>query len=151
VAYPAKLGNKWFVVEDGNEKKPYEYMGVLIFSPDSKRVAYPAKAGNKWLMVVDETEEKPYDNVGDLIFSPDSKRVAYAATVDAVIFDSKTMTFGAGVGNKQLVIVDGKEQKVYDAIITAGGGKILFDSPDSFHYMAGDRNIIYLVEETLKQ
>ena len=52
--------------------------------------------------------------------SPDSKRVAYAAKV----------------GSKWFVVVDGKEEKQYDGIITIGGGKIIFDSSDSLHYLA---------------
>jgi Tol biopolymer transport system component len=50
---------------------------------------------------------------GTLIFSPDSKLVAYAA----------------GIGNKQFVIVDGKEGARYDGIMS---GSLIF-SPDSKH------------------
>ena len=67
--------------------------------------------------------------------SPDSRRVAY----------------GAGVGNKWFVVVDGKEEKQYDKIFIAGGGKVIFDSPDSFHYLAlKEGSKIYLVEERIK-
>jgi hypothetical protein len=66
--------------------------------------------------------------------SPDSKRVAY----------------GAGMGDKQVVVVDGKEGKQYDNIVVTGGGKIIFDSADSLHYLALKGDEIYLVEERIE-
>jgi hypothetical protein len=48
------------------------------------------------------------------------------------------------------VVIDGKEGKQYDVIITKGGGKILFDSADRFHYLAAKGNEIYLVEEEIR-
>jgi hypothetical protein len=41
-----------------------------------------------------------------------------------------------GVGNQRFVVVNGKEEKPYDDIVTIGGGKIVFDSADSLHYLA---------------
>jgi len=64
--------------------------------------------------------------------SPDSKRVAYVA----------------GVGNKWLVVVDGEEDKQYDGI-RAEGGTIIFDSPNSLHYLARKGNCFYLVEQRI--
>ncbi|MCK4419024.1 hypothetical protein KAV79_04385 [Candidatus Aerophobetes bacterium] len=66
--------------------------------------------------------------------SPDSKRVAYVAEV----------------GNKWFVVVNGEEGKRYDGIVTLGGGRIIFDFPDSFHYLALKGSSIYLVEEKIK-
>jgi dipeptidyl aminopeptidase/acylaminoacyl peptidase len=106
-------------------------------SPDSRRVAYMAQEGNKQFVVVDGKEEKKYDGIGEgtLIFSPDSRRVAYVAQE----------------GNKWVVVVDGKEEKKYDGIVTLGGGRVIFDSPDSLHYLAIEKgNKIYLVEEAIK-
>jgi hypothetical protein len=101
-------------------------------------VVYVAVEGNKRFVVVDGKEGKHYDyiwGVGTLIFSPDSKRVAYAAEE----------------GNKQFVVVDGKEGKQYVGIVTLGGGRIIFDSPDRLHYLAEkDGGGIYLVEEHIK-
>jgi hypothetical protein len=79
VAYGARVGNKWFVVVDGKEKKQYDGIGKgsLIFSPDGKRVAYGAEVGDKWFVVVDGKEEKQYDDPlfwagGRIVFdSPD--------------------------------------------------------------------------------
>ncbi|HLG29688.1 MAG TPA: hypothetical protein VI387_05710, partial [Candidatus Brocadiales bacterium] len=125
------------------EEKHYDVImtGTPIFSPDSKRVAYGAGVGDKRFVVVDGKEERHYDVViaGTLIFGSDSKRVAY----------------GAEVGNKRFAVVDEKEGKQYDDIVTFGGGRIIFDSPDSLHYLALSLTIeegsnIYFVEERIK-
>jgi hypothetical protein len=60
------------------------------------------------------------------------------------------VAYGAGVGDKQFVVVDEDEGRQYDGIVTIGGGKIIFDSPDSLHYLAMKGNEIYLVEERIK-
>jgi len=135
VAYVAKEADKQFVVIDGQEGKQYDAIvtGRLIFSPDSQRVAYVAKEGNKQFVVFDGQEDKQYDSIGPAIFSPDSRRVAYVAQV----------------GDKQFVVVDGEEGRKYDAIVGIGW-QIVFDSPDSIHYLARKGNSIFLVEEMIK-
>ena len=60
------------------------------------------------------------------------------------------MAFAAQKGDKHFVVVDGIEGKQYDVVVTAGGGKIVFDSPDSFHYLALEGDRVYLVEERIK-
>jgi hypothetical protein len=135
VAYAARVGDKWFVVVDGKEEKPYDSIleGTPIFSPDSQQVAYGAQVGDKRFVVVDAREGKQYDGItAGPIFSPDSQRVAY----------------GAKLGDKQFVVVDGKEGKPYDAIVSEG--RIIFDSTDSFHYLAAKGDGIYLVEERIE-
>jgi hypothetical protein len=80
-----------------------------------------------------------------LKISPDSKRVAYAARAGQIL----------GLGGKWFVVVDGKEEKQYDAIVTVGGGRVIFDSPDSLHYLAHSEHYlaqegkVYLVEEEI--
>jgi hypothetical protein len=104
-------------------------------SPDSKHIAYAAMAGNKMFVVVDGKEEKQYDGLGSLIFSPDSKHVAYAVKAS----------------NKGFAVVDGKEGKQYDGIVTLEGGRVVFDSFDSLHYLAVKAKSIYLlVEEKIR-
>jgi hypothetical protein len=68
--------------------------------------------------------------------SPDSRRVAYRAKM----------------GNKQFVVVDGKEGKQYDSvdIVAMGEARIIFDSSDSLHYLPREGSNIYLVEERIK-
>ena len=84
---------------------------------------------------MDGKEGKQYDVIGagSLIFSPDSKRLAYVAAA----------------GKKQFVVVDGKQGKQYDEI-----GRIIFDSPDSLHYIARKylkgSGIYYLVKKRIK-
>jgi hypothetical protein len=126
--------NKRFAVVNGKEEKKYDGIGEnsIIFSPDSKRVAYAARVGKKWFVVVDRKEGKKYEVAGCLLFSSDSDIVAYIA----------------GVGNKQLVVVNGKEGKKYDAILKGGG--IIFDAPDSLHYLVLKDSDVYLVEERIK-
>jgi len=66
--------------------------------------------------------------------SPDNKRVAY----------------GVDIGNKRFVVVDGKVEKQYDGIVALGGGRIVFDSPDSLHYFALNNEKLYLIYEKIK-
>jgi hypothetical protein len=133
IAYAVRVDNKQVVVVDGKMEKQYDGIGIgsLIFSLDSKHMAYVAAVSNKQFVVVDEKEGKQYDGIGSLIFSPDSKHVAY----------------GARAGNKQFVVVDEKEGKQYDGIVK--GGKIILDSPEALHYLAGKDRSIYLVEERI--
>jgi hypothetical protein len=104
-------------------------------SPDSRHVAWVARGNNRMFVIVDKKEEKPYDGIGTPpIFSPDSKHVAYVAQV----------------GNKQFLVVDGIVRTQYDSILTLGVGRIVFDTPDSLHYLAAMGNRIYLVETRLR-
>ena len=59
--------------------------------------------------------------------------------------DSKRVTCRAWMDDKWFVVVDGKEEKRYNAIILVWGGRIIFDSPDSTHYLAMIGNNIHLV------
>ena len=108
-------------------------------SLDSKRVACGVRAGDRWALgskqfvVIDGEEGKRYDGIISApIFSPDSKRVAYLAVL----------------GDKWFVVIDGEEGKRYDGFVR--GGRIIFDSPDSLHYLAQKGSNIYLVEERIK-
>jgi len=85
--------------------------------------------------VVDEVEGKPYEGIGLVpVFSPDSRHVAYVAQS----------------GKGQCVVVDGREGKGYDSIVTIGGGTALFDSPRTFRYLAVKQKEIYSVEERIE-
>jgi hypothetical protein len=48
------------------------------------------------------------------------------------------------------VVVDEEEGKQHEHIVTIGGGRIIFDSPNSLHYFTVKGNGIYLVEEAIK-
>ena len=49
------------------------------------------------------------------------------------------------------VVVDGKEGEGYDCIVSKKEGDIVFDSSDSFHYLAAKGSVIYLVEERVSE
>ncbi len=136
VAFAARTGHKRLVVVDGENGKEYDNImdGTPVFSSNSQRIAYAALEDNEIFMVVDENEErKQYDDVlkGTLVFSPDSKYVVY----------------GAAKGGDKLLVVDGEERDSHGNIVTFGGGRIVFDSLDSLHYLAQKGADIYLVEE----
>ncbi len=147
VAYRAEKSRKLWrrgwacVVVDGKEGKRYDGIWLSpIFSPDSTRLAYKAEKwffgkGFKKSVVVDGEEGKRYDSTCPFpIFSPDSTRMAYVAEE----------------GDKEFVVVDGEEGKKYDHIFTLGRGRIVFDLPDTLHYLAQKGTSIYLVEEEIK-
>jgi Tol biopolymer transport system component len=118
VSYLAQEGynDKWIVVVDGQEQKPYDDIGglTLLFSPNSKQVAYVVAVGSKQCVVVDGEEHKLYDWIGDLTFSPDSRRLAY----------------WAGSKGRRLVVVDGEEGKRYDGVAQGEGPRFMsWDSP----------------------
>jgi hypothetical protein len=69
--------------------------------------------------------------------SPDSRRMACMARVRKWLRE------------KWSVVVDGKEEKPYDAIV-AIGGRIVFDSAHRLHYLAVKGDNIYLVEERIE-
>jgi len=46
--------------------------------------------------------------------------------------------------------VDGKEEKQYDGIVIIGGGKIIFDSFNSLHYLAEKGKGVFLAEERIE-
>ena len=123
VAYVARRGERYVVVVDGVEGKPYrliKYVDVC-FSSDSKRVAYAAWRDPMDVVVVDGVEGKPYHSIGQesLCFSRDGKRLAYV---------------GWENNDRDLVIVDGVEGKFYGI----KWGSLQF-SPDSKRvaYVAG--------------
>jgi len=58
--------------------------------------------------------------------------------------DSQRVTYAARVGAKQFVVVDGKKEKYYDAIVTTGGGRVLFDPENNLRYLAGKGSAIYV-------
>jgi hypothetical protein len=47
------------------------------------------------------------------------------------------------------VHLDGEEGETFDDIIVLGGGKVVFDSSDEFHYLATHGNDWYRVEEVI--
>jgi hypothetical protein len=139
VAYATQGTDKtWFVVQDGQEGKPYwAWVDGPVFSPDSQRLAYAVAMGeDKQAVVVDNRVSKTYRDikVGTLTFSPDSRWLAYGARAE------KTWT----------VVINGQEGKPYENLISLGGGQIVFDAPERLQYLVTRGQDIYVVQEQLK-
>ena len=79
VAYVAKKGAFWCVVEDEHEGPMCDDVSRIIFSPDSKRFAYCASNKGKYQAIVDGQAGAQYLGIKDVTFSPDSKIFAYLA------------------------------------------------------------------------
>lgn len=172
LAYAAKVGDSWCVVVDGKADKQYDGLGEEdpLFSPDSKRLAYTARVSTRRLVVLDGTEQGIYDSVGGLTFSPNSNRLAYVAqrgsdqfvVVDAKEYrrystigqasfspDSRHLVYIAVTGKKHLVVVDRKDATEYEVILPQS--RIIFDSPETFHFLVIKDSAIYLVHETINR
>ena len=114
----------------------------------------PPSRGKKSYVVVDGKEGAEYGSVhpSTLCFSPDGRRLAYVAHKN----------------NSRIVVVDATEGRPYDrfgvqeeirsfetgphtrtTIFSYPGPKIIFDSPDAFHYLARKGRNIYLVQENM--
>lgn len=96
VAYKAEIGQKWLVVLDGKESRPYDLLGsgVPVFSPDSRHVAYWAFADDKWRVVVDGSEGRPYHSfpTGASIVFDSADRLHYLAEKeDGIYFVEETI------------------------------------------------------------
>lgn len=147
------------------------------WSPDSTRVAYAALLDKQWAAIVDDAGF-PYDAIASMVFSPDSKRAAFYAQTDGKWFavvngpdgtyasrlksesvlnetlaftpDGKHLVYGAMINGRPHMVVNGRPaQSVYEAIWNIDGGRIVFDTPTSFSYIALKRGKIYLVRETV--
>jgi hypothetical protein len=161
---------KWTVVVDGKEEETFDYgtpllknggwekpkrSGAFVFDSNAKRAAYTALKGSilklklksgrhvqeiegglsKRFVVADRKSQKEYSEIRpiSLVFSPDGRHLVYTAQIR----------------DKWCVVVNGKERKLYDKILSFKG-RVVFESADSFHYVAQQGSNIYLVEETLK-
>lgn len=124
------------VVVDGKEQGSYAVIGSssLAFTPDSSRVLLTVRDKGKFFMVSEGKEGRRYDGIslGSTVFSPDGRRMAYVALT----------------GNRQFVVVDESEGRRYEAVITTGGGRLVFDSPTELRYnVIRDTSHIYQVIE----
>lgn len=121
-------------IVDGREGKQYDSVVVKKpFSPDGQRIAYTGDRNGVSYAVVDEMELGPYDNVARLTFSPNSRHLVY------FIYQGS---------NPRAIGVNGKVGPFFDTVFLSVG-KMVFDSEDTFHYLAGRYDTIYLVEEKI--
>ena len=177
LAFACKKNGKWHIDLDGELSEGYDDIGIgsLVFSSNSKRLVYTAQKQGKWIVVLDGQEIAAYDRLVEksLAFSPDSKKLAFAAARDdgfvvvddgreSIVYEAlaippvyspngKYLAFGAQTGLEQYVVINSQEGGRYPTLISHKGGKIVFDSNKSLHYLAlKDDQKIYLIEETLK-
>ena len=135
IAYCAlKANDQECAVLNGIENKEYEEIDKLTFSPDAKYLAYVVKdKAGKSYVVYNLMEGQLFDWVSGPIFSPDSKSIAYVAKKD----------------KKQTVVINGKEGKYYDKVLTAGDNFLAINSKNNLYYVGMDQNKLYFVEKTM--
>jgi hypothetical protein len=174
VAYQAALSNKLLIVVDGREGPGYEELSPPIFSPDGKSVACGAGVGPQKFIVLNGQNQPAYVDVSDPVYAPRGNRLVYQAKLesgewlindasregkpyeyikDQMYFSDDGQRLAAVVidGEQQMVVVDGVEGNHYDTILTLGGGRVQFTSPNRFHYLAAKGGEMYLVEETIRR
>ena len=132
--FEAEIHDAFFIVNNGREGKRHSdvLQSTTIFSPDNLRIDYAVEDYSKRFVVADDIEGLPYQDILHIAFSPNSRQLVYSARLN----------------NKELVVVDGINGRMYDTL--QGLGEIIFDTPDSFHYMARKGNDIFLVEEKIE-
>jgi Tol biopolymer transport system component len=141
----------WFVNVDGIQDGPFEYIGEIIFSPDSKRIAFSVRIEGQDYVLVDRVKSPAYQHVSKPEFSADSRHLAYNAKLmtglscvvldniegkpyDGVYFeptlfsqDGKHLAYMAEDHDQALVVLDEKEYPRYPNV------SVPVLSPDSLH------------------
>jgi Tol biopolymer transport system component len=85
LAYYRQKGDRWVVVTDGKESRPYDAIlpAGPVFSPDGRHVAYAAWLREKGMcLVLDGVEQKWFEGIArdhPPVFSLDGRHVAYVA------------------------------------------------------------------------
>ena len=174
-------GEGYFVVLDGIEGKNYSEVRDPIFSQDSNHTTYAARSDDGWRVILDGNEGNNYTEVWGLTFSPDSKHLAYAARASRdgkemqfVVVDGKEgkqylhdwygqgilygpvfspdgkVTYVANDGNRAEFVVVDQTRKI-DPWILLGGSALVFDSPDTFHYMGRNETGSYIVNVNITE
>jgi len=123
--YFAKRGSNCVAVLD--RKEVYvcdDYVDhTSAFSPDVRRTAFGVIKGKKHILIVDGVQGKPYDQIGKmrdgkLVMTNNGSMKMLGTANENVVFspDSKRLAYIAKQGQKYMVVVDGKEGKLYDDI-----------------------------------
>lgn len=71
------------IVLDGKLGKPYDFIGVYLFSADGKQFAYVAHKGDQKMVVHAGAEHDLYDEVGIPVFDPAGLQLAYKVQKDS--------------------------------------------------------------------
>ena len=135
----------WKVIVGQKEWPACERMGRLMSSTSGKSWGCTAKQDGKFVMMVNGVASKAYREIqfGDSLFPAGDERAIYGVSIlgksktparivvagkelkaytqvrgDSVVFsaDKKTMAYVAGDGNKNFVVVNGKEGPAYDNV-----------------------------------
>jgi hypothetical protein len=129
LAYVAQIGRAKRVVVDGKVGPPFGRIASLTFGARG-RVAYVAQRRSAWFVVMNHRQSRPYQSIAGLIFSRDGSHFAYAAQV----------------GSKAHVVLDGRDQPLYDAIRFqtlrfTTGGRLIYVARQASRYRVvfGDR------------
>jgi len=115
---------RYVVIIDGKESETQYYgfdFASLKFSPDSKRFVYSYPLDDSTGRRITIVDGKPISRFRDIplgipFFSPDSKRIAFV--------------------NQRSIVIDEKVVENYNLI----GGKVVFDSPNSLHWINLERD-----------
>jgi Tol biopolymer transport system component len=174
-AYRVKFGNNCFMIVDEKKHKNYDaLLGDFVFSPDSKHFAYYARQGEECFLVLDGIEQKHYKGkpASEISFSPDSKHIAYGMNEndkEFVVFDekelqrydyiragcpefspdSRSIAYVASDDIHEFVVAAGCKSRSYDYILAEGDRRVMFDSDNSFHFVAYNNGSILLVRGTI--
>lgn len=140
LAYAALLDKQWAaIVDDGGF--PYDAIASMVFSPDSRRAAFYAQTAGKWISVVNEP---------DGTYSSRLQSESVLNETLAFTPDGKYLLYGAMTNGRPHMVVNGRPaQSFYEAIWNIDGGRIVFDTPTSFSYIALKEGKIYLVREAV--
>jgi len=102
------------MVVDGKAGKPYDFIGVYLFSADGKQFAYVAHKGDQKMVVHAGAEHDLYDEVGIPVFDPAGLQLAYKVQK----------------GSKWHIIHNGNIGPAFDTITTPGfsprGGRMAY-------------------------
>lgn len=83
VAYGAMVADKWCMVVDGREGRPFNSVISPVFSSDGQHIAYQAMEGEKWHIVVDNRSNSgTKTSYSRPVFSADSTLIAYVENQD---------------------------------------------------------------------
>jgi hypothetical protein len=118
-------------VIDGVIQEGHNVRSSPVFSPNSQHIAYKTFDGETYYLVLDGKEIQKYDTISNITFSPDSNHILFIAQDDDTWIEYIVLD---GIGGK----------KYYDII-----SPIIFESENSFHYMAILEDEVYLVEENI--
>ncbi|MBF0327649.1 MAG: hypothetical protein HQL10_00655 [Nitrospirae bacterium] len=142
VAYGARLGEKWFIVIDGNEEGPFEEKGQPVFSPDSKHVAYEAKVRGLWHMFVNKKAGPsiPVYFNDKATFSSDSSRLLSlenSADHTGIVLHVTDLSFnrlGYRMVRGKIIVVDPTKTRIAAVDVIKGKHKVIefsFGQPDN--------------------